>query len=97
MGEMGAADADCSVPVYIDRTPSLYYHCLTDTMWAGNLSVLIAAGKGDGASTTVRVLGAVTVLSLGATALGLVPTNGRDASEAVTKDSSGETNVPTSC
>ena len=97
MGEMGAADADCSVPVYIDRTPDLYYHCLTDTMWAEDLSVLIAAAKGDGASTTARVLGVVTVLSLGATALGIVPTNGRDTSGAVTKGSGDESNVPMSC
>ena len=97
MGEMGAADADCSVPVYIDRTPDLYYHCLTDTMWAEDLSVLIAATKGDGASTTARVLGAVTILSFGAIALDVMSANRRDTSGAVTKDSGDESNVPMSC
>ena len=62
--ETTAESINCSSPVYIDKTPDLYYDCLLDTMWTPGLKVRQAAYSGNQVPDSARVLSGATLLAL---------------------------------
>jgi hypothetical protein len=64
LAETSAESTDCSGPVYIDKTPDLYFDCLLDVIWTPGLEVRRAAYGGDEVPNSARVLSGATLLAL---------------------------------
>jgi hypothetical protein len=64
LAETSAESTDCSGPIYIDKTPDLYFDCLLDVIWTPGLEVRRAAYGGDEVPNSARVLSGATLLAL---------------------------------
>jgi hypothetical protein len=62
--ETAADDANCSSPVYIDKTPDLYFECLLDAIWTPGLEVRRAAYGSDEVPGSARVFSGAALLAL---------------------------------
>jgi hypothetical protein len=78
-----ANDANCSSPVYVDKTPDLYFDCLLDTMWTPGLKVRQAAYGSNEVPGSARVLSGVTLLALALIVVQPTRSNDQRSLEAV--------------